>query len=71
MISRRLFKIRKGGVRLYKTYSDEGYYIRQIDTGRVYTSAIDVENTPHTYEETDILIPVNKPSKDEETIKEE
>lgn len=71
MIIRRAIKFRKDGVCLYETYSNEGYYIRQVDTGNMYTKAIDVEHTPHRYEETDILIPVNKSTTDEETIKEE
>ena len=39
-------------------YSDEGYYIRQIETGILYEDA--VHNLPclYTYEETDELIPI-------------
>ena len=56
MIKRELYKTRTDGVNLYKTYSDEGYRIKQIETSNVYDEAIDVEDTPYTYEETDILI---------------
>lgn len=38
-------------------YSDEGYYIRQIETGILYEDAVDVLPCPYTYEETDVPIP--------------
>ena len=41
---------------MYRTYSDEGYFIRQIKTGNVYEEAIDLESKLFTYEETDIPI---------------
>lgn len=41
------------GVKLYKTYSDIGNYIKQLPTELVYDIAIDVENAPYTYIETD------------------
>lgn len=34
-------------------YSDEGKYIRQIETGIIYNSATDVIPCRYTYEETD------------------
>ena len=43
---------------LVRTYSDEGYKIRQDGTGIVYDEAIDPENSGRTYTETDELIPV-------------
>jgi hypothetical protein len=45
------FKTRTDGVNLYRTYSDEGKQILQIETGNVYDEAIDVENTRYTYSE--------------------
>lgn len=39
-----------------KTYSDSGKYILQVETGVKYNEAIDVENAPYTYQETDELI---------------
>ena len=56
MIKTDLYRTRKDGVNLYRTYSDEGFQIRQIETGTVYAEAIDVENAGYTYEETDIQI---------------
>ena len=60
MIKRDFFRERKDGVKLYRTYSDEGFKIRQIETGVVYDEAIDVENAPYTYEETDEKIELEK-----------
>lgn len=56
MIIREFYLTREDGVNLYKTYSDQGFKIKQIETGVVYDEAIDVENAPYTYEETDELI---------------
>lgn len=53
MIVREYFDTRFDGVRLYKTYSDAGYYIKQQPTGVVYSEAIDVEGALYTYEETE------------------
>lgn len=39
-----------------KTYSDEGYYILQNETGLEYGEAIDVFPLRYTYVETDKLI---------------
>ena len=48
------------GRQFVKTYSDEGMYIRQEQTGAVYSEAIDVENSALTYTETDIPIEVEE-----------
>lgn len=56
MIQREFYMTRSDGVNLFRTYSDENFKIRQIETGIIYDEAIDVENAPYTYEETDILI---------------
>lgn len=53
MIKKEYFTTRKDGVKLYKTYSDEGFYIRKVGTEEIYDEAIDVENAPYQYEETD------------------
>ena len=52
MIVKEFYKTREDGVKLYRTYSDENYKIRQIETGIIYDEAIDVENIEYTYEET-------------------
>ena len=52
MIKKELFKTRADGVKLYRTYSDENYRIKQVETGNIYDEAIDVEDANYTYEET-------------------
>ena len=62
MIVREFYRTRNDGVNLYRTYSDKEVYIIQNETGIEYTEAIDVENAPYTYSETD------KPIEDIEPI---
>ena len=56
MIITEFYTTRSDGVKLYRTYSDRGFYIEQ-NTGAVYSEAIDVENGGYTYKETTIPIP--------------
>ena len=56
MIIREFYITRKDGVNLYKTYSDKGVYIIKQGTDEKYDEAIDVENGPYTYEETEEII---------------
>ena len=56
MIIKEFYKKRSDGVNLYRTYSDSKLMIRQVETGDVYTEAIDVENAAYTYEETGMSI---------------
>lgn len=51
MIIKEEFRTRADGVKLFRTYSDEGKYIIQNETGVTYSEAIDVENAPYTYTE--------------------
>lgn len=44
------------GVDLIRTYSDT-YKIKQVETGIIYTEAIDIPNR-YTYEETEELKPI-------------
>lgn len=66
MIVREYYRTREDGVRLYRTYSDEGMYILQNQTGVEYSEAIDVEGSMYTYTETDKPIEV-EPIEDEAT----
>ena len=52
-IVKEFYKTRNDGVNLYKTYSNEGYIIHKLNTEEYYSEAIDVENTPFEYEETE------------------
>ena len=56
MIVRELYLEREDGVKLYRTYSDSGMKIMQDDTDYIYDEAVDVEDTSHTYTETDVPI---------------
>ena len=51
MLKRSFYKTRNDGVNLYRNYSDEGFLIKQIETGQLYQEAIDVEDASYTYEE--------------------
>lgn len=53
MIVKEFYLERKDGVKLFRNYSNENKYIRQNETGIEYAEAIDVENAPFTYTETD------------------
>lgn len=57
-IVKEFYKTRIDGVNLYRTYSDEEYKIKQLETGNIYDEAIDVENAGYTYEETNEKIEV-------------
>lgn len=56
MIVREFYRTRKDGVSLYRTYSDAGCLIRQMQTGTEYAEAIDVADAPYTYTETETPI---------------
>lgn len=47
---------------LVKHYSDEGFLIKQIETGTLYAEAVDLRPCRYTYEETDE--PINKPEEE-------
>ena len=53
---------------MYKTYSDEGFKIRQIETGIIYDEAIDLESKNYTYEETDIPIEGGEEAQEEDYL---
>ena len=56
MVKKEYHSTRTDGVKLYKTYSTENFKLRQVETGHIYDSAIDVENAPFTYEETTEMV---------------
>lgn len=53
MIKTEYFKTRKDGVELYRNYSTDNFHIIQNETGVEYIEAIDIENSPYTYSESD------------------
>ena len=65
MIIKEFYKIRKDGVVLHRTFSDQGVKIRKVGTTEVYDEAIDVESAPFTYKET--TEPIEKEAQDADT----
>ena len=61
-IVKEFYKTRNDGINLYKTYSNEGYIIHKLNTEEYYSEAIDVENTPFEYEETEEKIETEETS---------
>ena len=53
MIIKEYYNTRKDGVKLYRTYSSDNFYIVQNETGIEYSEAVDIETAPFTYSETD------------------
>lgn len=68
MIVKEFYRTREDGVNLYRTYSDENYKMRQIETGAIYDEAIDVENAGYTYEETEEKIEIAEELKESEEM---
>lgn len=63
MIIREYYSTRSDGVKLYRTYSDQGFCISR--NGAIYEEAIDPEGYENRiYEETDIKIPISEVSDD-------
>lgn len=56
MIVTEFYMTREDGVKLYRTYSDEGRVILQNETGNLYDEAIDVEGSEYTYTETEEFV---------------
>lgn len=71
MIKREFYETRNDGVSLYRTYSDINHYIKQVETGNIYSEAIDTEDASYTYEETEdiILTPEEMMAKMEEEMR--
>ena len=49
-------EIIEDGTRI-RRYSDQGFKIKQLETGYIYCEAIDTIPCEYTYEETDIFTP--------------
>lgn len=68
MVIKEFYKTREDGVNLYRNYSDEKFKIKQDQTGAIYDEAIDVEDAPYTYTETDEKIEIDEET--EESVNE-
>ena len=66
MIVKEFYITREDGVNLYRTYSTENFLIKKVGTEEIYSEAIDVEDAPYTYEETDMFIDVESDFTDAE-----
>lgn len=53
MIVKEFYGTRKDGVNLYRTFSDANKTILQNETGIEYSEAVDIEDSPYSYTETD------------------
>lgn len=51
-----IIEIIEDGTRI-RQYSDQGFKIKQLETGYIYCEAIDIIPCEYTYEETDIFTP--------------
>ena len=60
MIIKEFYRTRSDGVNLYRNFSDKGMQIRKVGTDEIYDEAIDIENAPYKYEETNIPIEVSE-----------
>ena len=56
MINTDFYRTREDGIKLYRTYSDDGMMIQKDGTDELYSEAIDIESSGYTYTETDIPI---------------
>lgn len=52
-VVKEFYRTREDGVDLYRNYSNINHYIIQDQTGAEYEEAIDVEDAPFTYTESD------------------
>lgn len=59
MIVKEFYGVRRDGVELERTYSDENFKIKSVETGAVYDEAIDPKKFNRQYTETDIPIEIN------------
>ena len=53
MIVKEYYNTREDGVKLFRTYSDENKYIQKVGTTEIYSEAIDIEDAPYEYVETE------------------
>lgn len=67
MIIKECYSTREDGVKLYKTYSDNGFKIKKVGTNEVYDEAIDVESATFEYEETEEKVQKYDNTKEMET----
>ena len=62
MIVKEFYREKQDGIKLYKTYSDENKYIIKVGTDEEYIEAVDLEDAPYSYVETDKYIQTQETS---------
>lgn len=60
MIIKEYYGTRDDGVRLFRSYSDQGVLIRKLGTYKTYSEAIDVDGSRYRYVETEQKIDTDK-----------
>lgn len=65
MVIKEFYTTRTDGVNLYRIYSDSGLSLLQNETGVIYGEAIDVEDAPYTYSETESPVDEEEASKED------
>ena len=65
MLKREYFGKHISGKDMYRTYSDENFRILQHPTEILYDEAIDLEDAPYTYTETDEPINPEEPNEED------
>lgn len=60
MIIKEYHSTREDGVKLFRSYSDQGVLIRKLGTQQTYSEAIDVEKARYKYVETEQKIEETK-----------
>ena len=53
MLVREFYRVRNDGKSLFKTYSDQGFYIKKQGEEFLYSSAVDLEGNEYIYIETE------------------
>lgn len=71
MIVKEFYQVRKDGVKLFVTYSDENFKIQKVGTFEIYDKAIDIEDACFDYNETTEKIEVVEVDTNTETAEEE
>lgn len=51
MVKTEIYGVREDGVKLLRSFSDEGLLLKKKGTDEIYSEAIDVESASYIYEE--------------------
>ena len=68
MIKTEFYKTREDGVDLYRTYSDLNVKIQCNETGNIYDEVVNIQNSGHTFIETNYPIVINEEYNPEEAV---